>query len=46
MSAAPDGELGLITEEYGSFSLVLTVLNDAATHPTEPYYRLTERPAA
>ena len=46
VSAAPDGELGLITEEYGSFSLVLTVLNDAASHPTEPYYRLTERPAA
>jgi len=39
-----EGALGLITEsEFGTFELNGMVLSDEALHPTEPFYRLTQR---
>jgi hypothetical protein len=43
VQVTPDGAFGLITEDYGNFSLTLKVLDDSANHPTEPYYRLLAR---
>jgi alpha-glucosidase (family GH31 glycosyl hydrolase) len=43
VQAQPDGAFGLITEDYGNFSLTLKVLDDSANHATEPYYRLLAR---
>lgn len=44
LSITPTGALGFITQaEYGAFELAATVLSDEANHPTEPYYRLTQR---
>lgn len=44
VSVGPEGEYALISEDYGEFSLTLAVLNDAANHPSEPYFKLTRRP--
>jgi hypothetical protein len=35
----PEGEIGLITDEYGTWSLNASVLSDKVNHPNEPYYR-------
>lgn len=37
VNVAPDGELQLISEEYGSFSLSMEILSDAENHPDEPF---------
>lgn len=37
VDVAPDGELQLISDDYGSFTLTMAVLNDGANHPSEPY---------
>ncbi len=43
VQVTPDGAFGLITEDYGNFSLTLKVLDDSANHATEPYYRILAR---
>jgi hypothetical protein len=40
---SPDGQFGLIQDEYGEFTLNAEVLSDKANHPNEPYYLVTER---
>lgn len=37
VNVAPEGELGLISDEYGSFQLTWAVLSDAGNHPTQPF---------
>jgi hypothetical protein len=44
VSLAPEGELNLISDDYGAFQLTASVLSDAS-HPDEPYGNL-ERVAA
>jgi hypothetical protein len=46
VDVAPDGELNLISDDYGSFSLSMTLLTDAANHPDEPYGTLDRINAA
>jgi hypothetical protein len=41
VDVAPDGELQLISDEYGSFTLTMAVLTDGANHPSEPYGTMT-----
>lgn len=36
VSITPEGELGLITDEFGSFQIRLKVLDDSANHPDAP----------
>lgn len=36
VSVTPEGELGLITDEFGNFQLRLKVLDDSANHPDAP----------
>lgn len=36
VSITPEGELGLITDEFGNFQLRLKVLDDSANHPDAP----------
>jgi hypothetical protein len=43
VQVTPDGAFGLLTEDYGNFSLTLKALDDSTNHPTEPYYRLLAR---
>jgi len=40
---SPSGDLGLIGEQPAAFPVEGRVLNDAANHPTAPYYLLTAR---
>ena len=42
VSLTPDGELGLISDDYGEFKFKAKILSDATAHPTDPYYRLIE----
>ena len=37
VDVAPDGELQLISDEYGAFTLTMAVLVDGTDHPAEPY---------
>lgn len=38
----PDGDLtGLISDDFGSFSLTVQFLADKTKHPKEPYYKVT-----
>lgn len=37
-SVNADGELGLISDDYGGFGLRLEILSDAANHATEPFF--------
>lgn len=39
----PDGEFGLITDDFGEFSLKGKIISDATNHPLDPLYRLTPR---
>lgn len=40
VSISPDGELGFITDDWGSFSLNFECQDDTTNHPTDPFYRL------
>jgi hypothetical protein len=46
VDVAPDGELNLISDEYGSFNLTMAVLADEEGHPDEPYGVLERATAA
>ena len=36
-NVAPEGELNLIGDEYGSYQLSMAVLDDSANHPNDPF---------
>lgn len=38
-SIIPDGDIGFITEDWGSFGITLDIMNDAENHPDDPYFR-------
>ncbi len=40
VSIVPTGDIGLITEEWGTFTLEMTVLSDRENHPEEPFFKL------
>lgn len=40
VSITPDGDLGFITEDWGSIGLSIEVQDDSENHPKDPYYRL------
>lgn len=40
VSITPEGELGFISDDFGSFSLRMAIQNDGVNHPTNPNYRL------
>lgn len=40
VSIAPEGDLNLISEEYASFQLALSVLSDGEGHPDDPFGNL------
>lgn len=44
VSIAPDGAIGLISEEFAQFGLTMAVQEDAVNHPDNKLYRLTELP--
>lgn len=46
VSIAPEGELGLISDEYGNFQITMSVLSDAANHPVDPFGTLERVRAA
>lgn len=47
VDVAPDGELNLISDDYGTFSLSMTLLTDSTNHPDDPYGTLDRiNPAA
>jgi hypothetical protein len=37
VDVAPEGDLQLISDEYGAFTLTMAVLTDGANHPDDPY---------
>jgi hypothetical protein len=37
VAISPEGELGMISDEYGSFQITMSVLSDAANHPNDPF---------
>lgn len=39
----PDGDLGLITDDWGSFGLTVTAMDDTANHPDYRLYRLIDK---
>lgn len=43
VNIAPDGELGLISDDYGNWSLAGEIMQQETAHPDEPFYRLTHR---
>lgn len=38
----PDGAIGFISDDYADWTIKGTIINDAANHPTEPYFRVIE----
>ncbi|WP_110955210.1 phage tail tube protein [Anaerosinus massiliensis] len=40
VSVTPNGDVGLITEEWGSFTLELSVMPDRVNHPKEPFFKM------
>lgn len=46
VNVAPEGELNLVSDEYGSFQLTAEVLSDAANHPNDPFGTLDRVRAA
>lgn len=40
VSITPDGDLGFISEDWGSIGLTIDIQNDSENHPDDPYYRL------
>lgn len=37
VDVAPEGDLNLVSDDYGSFNLTMAVLADNVNHPAEPY---------
>lgn len=37
VNVSPDGELNLVGDDYGGFGVRMTIVDDSANHPTEPY---------
>jgi hypothetical protein len=37
----PNGQIGLIADEYGNWTLDGNILDDTANHPTDPFYQYT-----
>lgn len=44
VQVAPDGDISFITDDFGQMKIKGSVVSDATLHPTEPYYRLIQRP--
>lgn len=42
VSITPNGDLGLIGEEYAGFDISVTVMDDHENHPDEPLHRLVK----
>lgn len=42
VSLVPDGDLGLISDDFGTANLKMNVLADTTNHPTEPLYRIIQ----
>ena len=42
VNLTPNGDVGLITEEWGSFTIEMTVLADRVNHPDEPFFKMTD----
>lgn len=42
VSVSPEGELGFISDDWGSFGLNIECQDDASNHPTDPMYRLVK----
>lgn len=40
VDVAPDGDLNLISDDYGTFTLTMPVLSDETNHPDDPYGKL------
>jgi len=38
---APNGQIGLIADDYGNWTLDASILDDSANHPDAPYYLAT-----
>lgn len=38
-SVLPEGDIGFITEDWGSLGLTLEIMNDSENHPNDPYFR-------
>jgi len=45
VNVAPEGELNLVSDDYGTYQLTFAVVDDSANHATDPFGRL-ERIAA
>ena len=41
VNLAPNGQIGLIADDYGNWTLDASVLDDSANHPDAPYYLAT-----
>lgn len=41
VAITPTGDIGLITDEWGMFTLEMSVISDRMAHPNEPFFRLT-----
>jgi hypothetical protein len=41
VNLAPNGQIGLIADDYGNWALDASVLDDTANHPNAPYYLAT-----
>jgi hypothetical protein len=37
----PNGQIGLIADDYGNWTLDGNILDDTANHPTDPFYQFT-----
>lgn len=42
VSITPDGDMGLIGDDFGSFNISVTVMDDRENHPDEPLHRLVK----
>ena len=42
VSLVPQGQLGLISDEFGNWSVEFRVYDDSINHPTIPYYRILQ----
>ncbi|TCL74243.1 hypothetical protein EDC14_1004181 [Hydrogenispora ethanolica] len=43
VTISPDGEIGLISEDFASFGLTVNIENDRKNHPDDPYYYLIKK---
>jgi hypothetical protein len=44
ISMSPEGDIGLIADDFGEVTVKGEVLTDATNHPAAPYYLVTQRP--